>query len=668
MIETRCPHCGTAYRLKPELAGRTVRCRACQDSFEVPVPDDDDGDDEDMGLQTVETAPIRNFSPASRSRRPSQRPKARTDDLGFLTDFDDHQDHENPQFDDHEDDADHDFQMMQAAARRGAEALYEPRQPVFRSGRKPRTTPLIPKEVFAVFGGLVVGGILLFFAIHFLSNMSFRAAVSGLPAEIAAEFEQDDPALGSPAPESVKQFKTLQVRDLSKHKQLMRDMTAAMNESADIMSRIQDQQSSQANAAELQRMQTKVMDLQSQAMKLFNPNPKEDREIARAIGDNLMKSIERMSREARRIASLSNDPFASMKLGTMERAFATVKAKYGGDVEAADDPEAYVEVRVAGLKSKDEREYIYEQLRELASPKTSRTKTDSMSATRYALWPVKKASLFAKKITFGKVIRTTGKEVWVVVDSLDPQTVKEWVAAKAEAQEKAREDRERTLAESRARSEAAKAGGGSSGPGEPEIPANADDVTKGLILATKSQSIFKKRDGVKLLKTADLKGREDEVLGEMKVLMDDSDIFTVRDVLEVIKRCESPKRLEILVERLSKEQYRDDVVKALGELKDPDAIPAMVEAMRFDTWRTIDKHLIAFGEPAESYVIQQLGSGDADIRRRACDILAEIGTQESLKAFRKLPADPSFSVRNAANNAMRAIQNRSRLAVDKEKS
>ncbi|MFM1801052.1 MAG: hypothetical protein RJA81_404, partial [Planctomycetota bacterium] len=156
--------------------------------------------------------------------------------------------------------------------------------------------------------------------------------------------------------------------------------------------------------------------------------------------------------------------------------------------------------------------------------------------------------------------------------------------------------------------------------------------------------------------------------GEMKVLMDDSDIFTVRDVLEVIKRCESPKRLEILVERLSKEQYRDDVVKALGELKDPDAIPAMVEAMRFDTWRTIDKHLIAFGEPAESYVIQQLGSGDADIRRRACDILAEIGTQESLKAFRKLPADPSFSVRNAANNAMRAIQNRSRLAVDKEKS
>jgi hypothetical protein len=39
----RCPHCGKAYVLKPELAGKQVRCRQCQKPFTVPAanpPDD----------------------------------------------------------------------------------------------------------------------------------------------------------------------------------------------------------------------------------------------------------------------------------------------------------------------------------------------------------------------------------------------------------------------------------------------------------------------------------------------------------------------------------------------------------------------------------------------------------------------------------------------------
>ncbi|MCA9053594.1 MAG: hypothetical protein KDA75_07140 [Planctomycetaceae bacterium] len=36
MIEASCPQCHCSYKLKPEFAGRTVRCRKCQTSFQAP--------------------------------------------------------------------------------------------------------------------------------------------------------------------------------------------------------------------------------------------------------------------------------------------------------------------------------------------------------------------------------------------------------------------------------------------------------------------------------------------------------------------------------------------------------------------------------------------------------------------------------------------------------
>jgi hypothetical protein len=37
-IEVSCPGCLKAYRLKEELAGKTVRCPACQEVMKVPTP------------------------------------------------------------------------------------------------------------------------------------------------------------------------------------------------------------------------------------------------------------------------------------------------------------------------------------------------------------------------------------------------------------------------------------------------------------------------------------------------------------------------------------------------------------------------------------------------------------------------------------------------------
>ena len=61
------------------------------------------------------------------------------------------------------------------------------------------------------------------------------------------------------------------------------------------------------------------------------------------------------------------------------------------------------------------------------------------------------------------------------------------------------------------------------------------------------------------------------------------------------------------------------------------------------------------GPIAEPALIERLTNPDADVRKRACEILKEIGGREALKAMHALPADPDFFVRVAAQDAMKNI-------------
>lgn len=37
-IQVKCPNCSKEYRLKDELAGKKIRCKECETSFQIPVP------------------------------------------------------------------------------------------------------------------------------------------------------------------------------------------------------------------------------------------------------------------------------------------------------------------------------------------------------------------------------------------------------------------------------------------------------------------------------------------------------------------------------------------------------------------------------------------------------------------------------------------------------
>ena len=661
MITMNCPHCETSYRLKPEFSGRLVRCRVCQENFRVPdeVPSDDE-----EGLQTVFFEKDSNSS-GKAGKRSKRRQKV--DELGFFTDFEDHDHHSQSKANEQEDEDDDEW-VMREAARRGADSFEMPRREgVSPSAYRRRSSgPMIPVVVWLWGAGMICTVLVGFVLFNIISNAGLRSSLAGLSVEIASEFEQEnDKALGTPAPQSARIDKNLQVRDLSKHKTLVRTLTKDMNDMADSLSKVQDLESAKLNQPRLQQLGDHVKEVGSKAVseKLFNPNPKESRLIAREVGGDLRKAAGRIRTEMIRLQGIREFSLGTLlAMPRIENGLREIEREF---VEKGEIPDAdkYVELRVAGLKTNQEREYIAEKLNELATPKASRKATAPSAATRYALWPVDSPAIFAKKLDFGKVIRTKGKEVWVVADPIDPSVIRERLAKKEADEQKRKEELE--AAQQSAKLAAGASGGGASGPGDPEIPANADEVTRGLLMA-KSSNHFKRQDGLRLLQGANFKGRDQEVFDGLKPLLLDMNIFTIRDAMIVLVRCDTANLIEFLADKLADDHLRDEVIKAVTPMKEPKLARPLASVMRTDPWKNADKALIAIGSPAEQAVIEQLASPDQGVRQRACEILAEIGTELSSKAIRKLPADPIPWVRDAAKNALRSIQNRKKLSGQPE--
>ena len=61
------------------------------------------------------------------------------------------------------------------------------------------------------------------------------------------------------------------------------------------------------------------------------------------------------------------------------------------------------------------------------------------------------------------------------------------------------------------------------------------------------------------------------------------------------------------------------------------------------------------GSVAEPPLITLLRNPDADLRKKACEILKFVGGSATLKAMKAMPPDPEFFVRLAAQDAIKMI-------------
>jgi HEAT repeat protein len=107
-------------------------------------------------------------------------------------------------------------------------------------------------------------------------------------------------------------------------------------------------------------------------------------------------------------------------------------------------------------------------------------------------------------------------------------------------------------------------------------------------------------------------------------------VLTARDALKSIGR----PATKALLERIDdpRKERRQDVVHALGEVRDPYAVKALVARLRDD---------------------------DGLVRQLACRSLVKIGDPRALPALRRAAAgDPDDSVRRTAADAVRRIEKR----------
>jgi HEAT repeats len=190
---------------------------------------------------------------------------------------------------------------------------------------------------------------------------------------------------------------------------------------------------------------------------------------------------------------------------------------------------------------------------------------------------------------------------------------------------------------------------------EPEIPADADEVTRSLA-QLKSPDIHVRKQGAERLGRIAPDDRLTEVVGALVTQLQHDDQWLVSDAIKALAVWKSAESVPPLIQRTSDNRFliRHEAIKTLAKIKDARGVEPILARIKEDGFQVEDA-LKEMGQVAEPALIERLTYPDSGIRRRACVILKEIGGRETLRAMHSLPADADLGVRMAAQDAMRNI-------------
>jgi HEAT repeat protein len=108
-----------------------------------------------------------------------------------------------------------------------------------------------------------------------------------------------------------------------------------------------------------------------------------------------------------------------------------------------------------------------------------------------------------------------------------------------------------------------------------------------------------------------------------------------------------------------------EAIRTLGATENPDAIPALVEALRSQTRGSqASQALVKIGPACEEQVIGMLGEPDRNTFRYACDVLLKVGSQKSVDALEAAVAATSdFGRKSTAGRALTDARKRAEIAA-----
>ncbi len=431
------------------------------------------------------------------------------------------------------------------------------------------------------------------------------------------------------------------VGDLSRHESSMRKTIGLLDRLANHLASVRDANSARIAAPQINAMEQEFRQVQQELTTLPHLQAHEERALAKRMVSEMNRVVQRLRQESQRITRIRGMAMAGMQ---MMHGVNMMTVGLQPMIQAANSgPQPYVEVFVANVPDGDSSGYIESKLKTLADRQPSGSQarwSGPPGASSFRIWPVADARNFTNQINFGQA-SLNGRQITVQAN-VSPSDVAAFKTQQEEA-------RSKKVADARANE-------------DPKAPAGADAITKALFLL-KSSDGFRHREGLtKLARVRPDESRTAEVVQAVEPFATGTDHFSAIEGVKALANWKNDEAVKILIHIIESSDdgfVRTEAEKQLGRLQEVAGAEAIASRIT-DDWPESLSALRALGPTAEPAVIPLLKSADSRTRALACEVLRDIGGQETLDTMKKLPADPDFHVRSQASTAMRVISSRVR--------
>ncbi len=198
------------------------------------------------------------------------------------------------------------------------------------------------------------------------------------------------------------------------------------------------------------------------------------------------------------------------------------------------------------------------------------------------------------------------------------------------------------------------------GKNEPQIPANADPVTRSLLeLKNAGNDHFKKVRALERLRRTKSVDRASEVVQAVVLFLTDDDSSVAAEAAKTLGFWPGQETVQALLDRLDDDRsgVRHEAIRALGKIRDPRTVEPLLARLSHNQFEVEDA-IKDIGELAEPALIVHLKDPEIEQRRFACKMLKRVGGMDTLVAMQSMSPDPDRGVQMEARETWKAIVSR----------
>lgn len=165
-----------------------------------------------------------------------------------------------------------------------------------------------------------------------------------------------------------------------------------------------------------------------------------------------------------------------------------------------------------------------------------------------------------------------------------------------------------------------------------------------------------------LAKFAVLPERQSEVEAQLIYLLESKQYLTVRGALDALATWGTPNCVPAVIAQLKHSKFPvvQSAVKTLGTLRDEQAIAPLFETLQRNRLARHDAKgaLIKFGTTVEGSAIAMLFEKDVQVFHAACEILKNVGGEDSVEALEPIANGKDFSRKGLATQSLNSVKSR----------